>query len=352
MMPEEEILFLGFLRSLGNYRFLCGRYTTPVLIEFDHPDKAEWRHVDLTRRRGPHSSLCYLWDPAVCRKPYLHPSQVQDYYIGGTDAICLSRGFDEQSGIISGRIEIDELVSDENGATDVVSSRCVARFREVSAWIKGRSRYLRRKRMYVTEGAISRYMQLSVRPEWLRDLMELKKRSSSDLLPLGYQESFELLSNVVGMTGRPRITVRRRPRYDDERPGPTLFRSGISTATIRGLKMPGLYIGRCEMEGVCLADSDLRMSTINWNTFTECDFSRCNLSGSDMRGNLLHACRFSGANLRKADLRGSGFTACDFTGAGLTGAVLNESQRTDLQLDARQQEAIAWTEDYEEPDGG
>lgn len=167
-----------------------------------------------------------------------------------------------------------------------------------------------------------------------------------------YAQSLEELQDAIGLDGHPKTRVSRRPRYDDEKAGPSLFRTSVAEQQFLKLTLPGLYIGRSEVSVVSFAGSKLYRSTFNWNDFIHCDFSACDLHDSDLRACEFKECSFKGANLSQCDLRCSGFESCDFVGAKLDAAALHYDQRGEIDLSEEQFAVIAWTADLEVPEGG
>lgn len=206
---------------------------------------------------------------------------------------------------------------------------------------------------------IEEMLRLPSPPEWVSKALKKKtpKRKSAvgggrPGVRLMYDASFEVARSAIGLGGAPQPGVARRPSYDDEKPGPGLFRAAVMEQGLENLTLPGLYIGRSEVVDVCWCGSDLHLSSFHWSDFERCDFSGCDLHDSDLRACNFRDCNFRGADLRECDLRGSGFEGCDFTNARLDGALLLDSPRGELALSAEQQAAAKWTSEYEEPPGG
>jgi len=206
---------------------------------------------------------------------------------------------------------------------------------------------------HATLGALS---GLAGRPAWVDDLQRAMPRPkpppAEPAGKLSYAASFDFAQAQIGLDGEPRPRVRRRPRYDDEPLGPSIFRTEVVEQSLPKLTLPGLYIGRSRLANVSLAGSDLHLSTFNWSDFADCDFSECDLSRCDLRGCNVERCTFVGADLRRSDLRVSGFANCDFSKAQLDSAILNLDQRLELSLTDEQASIVAWTDKPEEPEGG
>jgi hypothetical protein len=180
---------------------------------------------------------------------------------------------------------------------------------------------------------------------------------------LPYAESFAILKNRVEITGDPHPTVNRPPKHDDERPGPSIFRTVVEEVDLTNLTLPGLYVGRSELRDVTFQGSDLHMSTFNWSDLTQCRFMAADLTDADLRACRFVRCAFSSANLSRADLRGSTFADCVFDGAvfegtklyrrpGLAGFFRAGSDQRSLPLTHEQSDAAEWLKDSPEPGGG
>jgi hypothetical protein len=114
---------------------------------------------------------------------------------------------------------------------------------------------------------------------------------------------------------------------------------------------------------VSFRGSDLHLSCFNWNDVAECDFSRTDLSRSDLRATRFADCDFSSANLSGADLRGSRFDGCTFEGASMRAAILygrpkllglfafGFDQRS-LPLSPTQRSEVNWSTEAPQPGGG
>lgn len=178
-----------------------------------------------------------------------------------------------------------------------------------------------------------------------------------------YEESFKILAERIDITGDPMPGVKRVPRADDDKLGPSLFRMLVEDVELDGLSIPGLYVGRSELTRVSFRGSDLHLSAINWSDVIECDFREADLSGADLRASKFIGCDFSSANLAKADLRASTITDCEFSEANFKGALLRHRRRLlgfipigsgqdDLPLSPSQREEAVWTSNAPEPRGG
>lgn len=180
---------------------------------------------------------------------------------------------------------------------------------------------------------------------------------------LSYEESFKFLNEKAGIFGELRPLVTRLPRFDDDPPGPSIFRSLVEDAYLKKLTMPGLFIGRSELRNVSFAGSNLRLSVMNWSTFTKCVLSDCNLSDCDLRASEFLNCSFIGADLSGADLRGAIFTGCSFDGAIFEKTKLYRAQKRfglfktaadqeSLPISKEQRAQAAWLNEVPEPEGG
>jgi BTB/POZ domain-containing protein KCTD9 len=147
--------------------------------------------------------------------------------------------------------------------------------------------------------------------------------------------------------------LQRRPRFDDEEPRVSFFRTFVGEGDLEDLTLPCTFFGRSQVGPISFARSDLSRSTMCWNDFTSVDFTECDLSGSDLRAAVFDRVKFTRANLRDADLRGSSFSNCDFTDADMTAAKLTRKQGKALILSQSQRDQIEWCwVDGEEPGGG
>lgn len=146
----------------------------------------------------------------------------------------------------------------------------------------------------------------------------------------------------------------RLPRYDDEVPGVSFFRTFIGEGIDLGsLALPRTFFGRSEINDVQFTNTDLSESNLCWNNFIDVDFTNAILTGSDLRSSLYVRVKFIAADLSKADLRLSSFESCDFTAARMEGTVITIEQGKALGLSEQQWASIAWTSDNgEKPSGG
>jgi uncharacterized protein YjbI with pentapeptide repeats len=132
------------------------------------------------------------------------------------------------------------------------------------------------------------------------------------------------------------------PRFDDDVPGVSFFRTLVDGCDLGGLTLPRTFFGRSEVNGVSFRGSDLHESNLCWNDFIECDFTEADLERSDLRASLFASCGFRNANLEGCDLRRATFEACDFQGAKMSGAILTRGQRSQLRLTSDQRKAVQW----------
>ena len=144
------------------------------------------------------------------------------------------------------------------------------------------------------------------------------------------------------------------PRYDDEEPGLSFFRTFLGEGDdFSNLTIPRTFISRTEVNDAAFRNTDLSQSCMCWNDFVEVGFRGADLSGADLRRSTFRKVRFSASSLRGADLRHSSFEDCDFEGADLAGAVLSRSQKTSLGLTPEQSKVVDWRwRSGPEPDGG
>jgi uncharacterized protein YjbI with pentapeptide repeats len=126
----------------------------------------------------------------------------------------------------------------------------------------------------------------------------------------------------------------------------------LAGAKLSGLTLPHTYFSRSEIRASTFRNTGLTESTAHWNDFIEVDFSRADLSGSDLRACVFQRVNFRDAKLAGVDLRYCGFKHCDFTGADLTDAKLTPKAGQALRLSPEQQSVIVWqADDGEEPEG-
>jgi uncharacterized protein YjbI with pentapeptide repeats len=157
-----------------------------------------------------------------------------------------------------------------------------------------------------------------------------------------YHESLARFTRITGSDARARPHVERRPRYDDDDPGPSLFRTVVESCALERLTLPGLFVARAKMTAVSFSGSDLHLSTMCWNDFTRCWFDQCDLTESDLRASHFVECDFRRADLTRCDLRQSTFQGCRFDGAIFTDALTTSDQRTSLRLSKEQESSISW----------
>jgi len=126
----------------------------------------------------------------------------------------------------------------------------------------------------------------------------------------------------------------------------------LAGAKLAGLTLPRTIFSRSEIRATTFRDAGLTESTAHWNDFIEVDFSRADLSGSDLRACVFQRVNFRDARLAGVDLRYYGFQHCDLTGADLTEAKLTPKAGQALRLSPEQQGVIDWqADDGEEPEG-
>lgn len=143
------------------------------------------------------------------------------------------------------------------------------------------------------------------------------------------------------------------PRYDDEEPGVSFFRTMVADVKLEHLTLPHTFFGRSEIRASSFKDTDLSGSTANWNDFIEVNFTGADLSGADLRACVFNGVKFKKANLSGVDFRYCGFMSCDFSDADLTDAKFTQKTGRSLRLTPEQQSVIDWqAEDGEEPEGG
>lgn len=157
-----------------------------------------------------------------------------------------------------------------------------------------------------------------------------------------YDESLARFTSITGRDARARPHVERRPRYDEDDPGPSLFRTVVESCALERMTLPGLFVGRTKLTGVSLTESDLHLSTMCWNDFTRCWLDRCDLTDSDLRASHFVDCDFRRADLTRCDLRHSTFERCRFEGAILADATATRDQRASLRLSKEQEHSVLW----------
>jgi BTB/POZ domain-containing protein KCTD9 len=173
---------------------------------------------------------------------------------------------------------------------------------------------------------------------------------------LDFTQSIERLRKLgfVSPDEHPQIPS-RMPQYDDDTiEGFSIFRSGNdSTMDMSNLTIPRIYVGRSELDGVAIRNTDLNESNLCWNDFLRCDFELAILDRSDMRASNFDQCNFAFASLRKTDLRLSNFSGCQFKNADLSGAIFAKEQLKQLGLSAEQLASLDLRlEAGPEPNGG
>lgn len=167
-----------------------------------------------------------------------------------------------------------------------------------------------------------------------------------------YDESLARFTAITGHDARAKPEVTARPKYDDDDPGPSLFRTLLEDCSLERMTLPGLFVGRSELERVSFTASDLHLSTMCWNDFARCWFDKCDLTDSDLRSSRFTNCDFRKADMTRCDLRHSTFEACRFDGAILAGATASEDQREALGLSNQQLREVSWKAPGTLPDGG
>lgn len=126
----------------------------------------------------------------------------------------------------------------------------------------------------------------------------------------------------------PTTPPNRRPRFDDDALGVQFFRTEVDDADLSNLTLPGSFFARSAVARTSFRNTDLRMSTMCWNDFTDVDFRDACLAECDLRASVFDGCRFEGADMHGALLT---------TGCAIT-------------LSAAQREMVIWSD--EEPAGG
>ena len=171
---------------------------------------------------------------------------------------------------------------------------------------------------------------------------------------LSYEESCRRLQPAVLDDGMIPPIPKQMPRYDDETPGVSIFRTRLGAEVdFSNLTLPRTFFGRSELNSTAFRNADLTESNLCWNDFINVDFSHAVLTGADLRASNFDAVNFSAANLEGADMRRSSFSNCRFSDAVLKGAVLTNAQGKTLSLSEAQRASIQWTSDEgAEPDGG
>lgn len=180
---------------------------------------------------------------------------------------------------------------------------------------------------------------------------------------LSYEDSFKLLNEKVDLLGEPKPLVSRLPHFDDENPGPSIFRTLVEDTSFSKITLPGLLIGRSELRDVSFSEADLHLSVMNWNNFKNCDFTDCDLTQCDLRAAEFENCNFNRAKFTDADLRGASFTDCRFDQAVFANTKLYKSEKRrgifksgpdqeSLPLSKDQRAQATWLNDIPEPGGG
>lgn len=170
---------------------------------------------------------------------------------------------------------------------------------------------------------------------------------------LNYADSVRRAVAGFGLYGDPTPNIARRPRQDDQKPGPSIWKGGLEDSDLSSLTLYGLFIGRSELRSVVQRDADRQLSAFCGNAFIECDFSEADLRPSDLRASVFTSCSLRGAMLDGGDLRRSTFEGCDFSGTRMAGAVLTSRQGAGLTRSAEQRKAIRWAlGEGPEPEGG
>jgi pentapeptide repeat protein len=184
-----------------------------------------------------------------------------------------------------------------------------------------------------------------------------------------YSDSVEILKDRVGIIGDALPLVERVPRHDDEVLGPSIFRTVVDDASLEGLTLSGLYVGRSIVRRATFAGSELRLAAFNWSGIADCNFEGADLAGADLRACEFIRCSFCRANLAKVDLRCSTFSQCRFDEANLEGALLYRPPgllamvprlvmvprfgfQADPRLTSAQRDQVRWCRDAPVPGGG
>ena len=184
-----------------------------------------------------------------------------------------------------------------------------------------------------------------------------------------YRDSVAILKDRVGAMGDALPVVDRVPRSGDEVLGPSIFRTLVEDASLEGLSLPGLYVGRSLVRRVSFAGSELRLAAFNWSDIADCNFEGADLAGADLRACVFERCNFRRADLAKSDLRCSNFRGCRFDEASLEGASLYRwpgvlgilprlvmvpvpGFQTGPRLTPAQRKQVRWCRDAPKPGGG
>ncbi len=169
---------------------------------------------------------------------------------------------------------------------------------------------------------------------------------------LSYEESCEKLKPAYISETPP--LPERRPRYDDEAPGLSFFRTFLGDGEdLSNLTIPRTFFGRSELNDVNFGNTDLSQSCLCWNDFVDVSFAGADLRDADLRASGFLRVRFNAADLSNADLRHSTFDDCDFEHADLSAAIVSRSQLRSMRLSPEQKAAIdlRWR-NGPKPDGG
>lgn len=109
------------------------------------------------------------------------------------------------------------------------------------------------------------------------------------------------------------------PNYDKYR-GRVLLGLDLSTWRPASEDLRRLYLKNCNLDGVVLADTDLRNANLSLSSFCDADLSGADLSGADLEG-----ADFTGADLTGADLSDTALSATRFQGSIVEGATFKGS---------------------------
>jgi uncharacterized protein YjbI with pentapeptide repeats len=174
---------------------------------------------------------------------------------------------------------------------------------------------------------------------------------------LSFEDSYRSLQRQDWLKdGEVPLMPSRPPRYDDETLGLEFFRTwldGLKGADLTNMTLCRTYVARSQVSNVSFANSDLTESVWNWNDLVYVDFSGCDLSRVDFRGNHIGRCRFVHAVLTDTDPRCCSFEECEFEGAVMARTKLTRENGRLLKLSDSQKLVIDWQdEDGDEPDGG
>lgn len=347
---------IAFLNTLGQFRALPEYADEVPFPEYDHPDEIPNETEEQDLHRGIRHTTCMLWDrSSVPPIPMLTNGLRHPYRITrlNSDVIELTRHHRLVHGIVTVSLSVDDWVQLPDETYQPIPEVSRRRFQQTAAWIKGRCRFVRSERLYVSHAALERLGRTAATLfPWLSEAKTRRKAPSAQQSQrLTYAASFDVANRLIKLEGQPVPHVLNRPTYEDRAAGPTILRRRLEDQALDNLTLPAVYIGHSDLMNIAWTGSDLHSSTFNWTRFVDCSFVNCNMSDCDLRASEFERCSFLRSDLRGADLRGSTFRDCDFAGANVAGAILQLDQRGALGLTTDQEGSVRWVAEYEAPAG-